>query len=709
MSPEQAERGVLDIDTRSDVYSLGVLLYELISGVQPIPSDVLRGAGYEQVQRLIRDIEPQRPSTRLSMLGGVDATVIATRRRTALPILIRDLRNELEWIPLRAMRKDREQRYRSAAELADDIRNHLEHRPLIAGPESGWYRARKMLRRHKAGVIATAAMLLLLIGGIVATTWQAVRATRAERLALRQKEQAERNREEADSVVQFLTQDVLGRATPEQLPDKSIRDAIVRVMLEPTANIVAERFAGRPLVEAQIENVLGVSYFALGQPDIGLTHARRALELHKAHLGNQHPYTLGSLDNVAANLCELGKFAEAESLCREALEGQRRLLGEDDPQTLSSLHQLALVLQAQGRFAEAEPLCRQALEGRRRLLGQNHLDTLETINLMSVLLKDLGRLGEAELLSREALNGLRQLLGEDSPATLSCKLQMARLLQDQGKLADAEVLCREVLESRRRVFGKDHPATLEPMVDLAGVLQVQGRLSEAEVFCREALEQCRRILGDEHRDVISYTNNLAVILLRQRKFADAEPLCRDAVDRSRRVWGDDQPNTISCINNLAFSLQRQSKLTQAEPLYREALERRRRVQGDAHRDTLATLANLGGMLADENRLTEAEPLLAELYRHAAASEAGPKFAALHLSYYGPCLARMGRYLEAEQPLREAYQRLTSTGLATDPRTVVVLGALADVCDHTNRPEEAAEWRAKLKDLQAATQPATNPG
>src|SRR3954454_13031257 len=176
MSPEQAEHGTIDIDTRSDVYSLGVLLYELIAGVQPISSEILRSAGYEQVQRIIRETEPPRPSTRLSTLGGADAARIAQRRQTALPTLIRSLRSELEWIPLKAMRRDREQRYRSAAELADDVRNYLDGRPLIAGPETARYKLRKFLRRHKGGVAAAVTMLALLVAGIATTTWQAIRA-----------------------------------------------------------------------------------------------------------------------------------------------------------------------------------------------------------------------------------------------------------------------------------------------------------------------------------------------------------------------------------------------------------------------------------------------------------------------------------------------------------------------------------------------------
>jgi serine/threonine protein kinase len=671
MAPEQAEgNAALDVDTRTDVYSLGVVLYELLSGALPFDAPTLRSKGFNEIQRIIRDVDPPRPSTKLSGLKGSEE--VARLRRTPLEALQHQLKSELEWIPLKAMRNDRSERYATTAELAQDIQNYLANRPLRAGPESAAYRARKFLRRNKAGVAASAAMVLLLIAGIAATTWQAVRATRAQRatraallVADQERKQAQDARASAEAVNEFLTNDMLRSADPAEARGRKVT---VVEALDAAANRVGSKFKDRPLLEAAVRDTLGSTYDALGEPSLGLPHAQRAFDQRRQLLGQDHPDTLRAMNTLVGVLLSAGKLREAEPLAHQAADRARRLFGPGDRVTLSALANLGALLQMQSNATEAERVYRDAADAARKSLGDEDGATLAALHNLASALQNQRRSAEAEALFRQLLVVQHQVLGDDHPDTVNTKTNLAMTLLDQGKLDESERLCRETLAANRRLLGDDRPRTVLSMRNLAAVLETRGQLDEAEKLYRDALSATRRVLGEDHLE------------------------------------------TFGAMNNLASVLKKQGQIEQAIELHRDVLARCRRSLDQQHAYTIYSLNNLGQSLSAADRRDEAEPLFAELYRLAPAAHVDAGTAAVCMSRWGPCLAALRRYTEAEQPLREAYRRLRETGQSNGPVMAGVVRALARVCDETNRPDEAAQLRAELQATtrEASPRPATAP-
>jgi len=667
MSPEQADRGTLDVDTRSDIYSLGVLLYELIAGVQPIPADVWRKGSFEQVQRIICDTEPPRPSTRLSAVGGPDATRIAERRRSALPTLIRDLRSELEWIPLKAMRKDREQRYGTASELADDIRNYLEGRPLIAGPESRWYRARKLVRRHKTGVAASAAMLMLLLAGIVATTWQAYRATRAERHALAEKTEADRRRAEAEDakaataqVNSFLVE-MFESVDPQFARGKPV---LVSDMLDKATQQLGTKLAGQPRVESSVRTALGRTYVALGHYDAADEHFTRALEI------------------------------------------DRQVLGQDDPQTLASLQQLGRLRRMQGRLDEAKELYEQTLSRRRRVLGEEHRDTIGSINDMAVLLDRLGS-PQAEAMYRQALERTRAVAGPDDPETLRVTGNLGQYLTRVGKYEEAERLLRESYTGRRRTLGDDHPDTINISTRLAFVMKYRDAWNEAESLMRDALQRSVRVFGEDHPNTIWAENGLAQLLVDQGKYEEGVSRYLHALEQARKVLGSEYDGTLGLMQAAASALSKASRGAEAQSLMREAIAGLVKVRGPDHPTTILATQNLVIMLRYEKRWSDALPLAKDGYdrlREPGRVAFDPTVRAAFLCSYGTCLSQLGRHEEAIEPLTIAREALRQTGDKEHGTLLTVLQCLVSSSRALNRPDDVARWTAELDAAIPATAP-----
>ncbi|MHC5008515.1 MAG: tetratricopeptide repeat protein, partial [Planctomycetota bacterium] len=595
MSPEQAEMTGQEVDTRTDVYSLGVLLYELLIGVLPFPPEDFRKSGFDEFRRRIREDDPSRPSTRVSMLGVKGMTSLSTTHRAGIPALRRQLKGDLDWITMKALEKDRTRRYGSPNELAADIGRHLRHQPVEAGPPSTLYRVGKFVRRHKVGVAASGVVLLALLVGMAGMAFGLLRAQRAEGQARQEAVTAER-------VIELLV-GLFDVSDPSEARGNTIT---AREILDRAAETLEGELNEQPLVRAALMSAVGRVYQNLGLNSEAKLLFEESLATRRRRLGDDHPDTLASITDMANHYLDAGQLDQGEPYCREALDRARRVLGDHHPETLIAVNSMGSFFHAQGKLEEAEAYYREALEGRRLALGSDHQDTLVSLNNMGFLLQDLGRLDEAEAFYREALQGYRRVLGDDHPETLTALGNLGLVNQDMGDLEEAERCAREALEGQRRVLGNDHSKTLVSISNMGSLLQTKGQLEEAERFKREAVEGLRRTLGNDHF------------------------------------------STLIAINNLGFLLKTQGKLEEARPFFHEALEGFRRELGDEHRQTLNAMANLGDLQTDLGRYDEAEERLAT------AAEAAPRAlgreqitTGLIIRKYGRCLTALRRYREAE--------------------------------------------------------------
>jgi len=685
MSPEQAQVGGLDVDTRSDIYSLGVLLYELLTGKTPFDTKELLAAGLDAMRRTIQEKEPPTPSTRLNQELAAQQVQGSGKSKIA---------NDLDWIVMKCLEKDRSRRYETANGLAMDLERHLKNEPVAASPPSRVYRLQKFVRRNKVTATASAVVATVLVVGVIVSTSQTARAIRAERRSIQEAVKSRR-------VANFL-KDMLEGVGPSKARG---RDAtMLREILDETARQVGSELTNQPAVEvemrlilartymdlglfeqaeamaargaeariragdadpdlAQIIYALGLSQWLLGKYAVAESTLREALATQRNARATPQIHIANTLNGLGLVLRDRGKISEAEKTFREALATARRAGGNEDREVATSLNNLSLALMSQGKFAEAEPVLSEALTLQRKLVGNEHVDVASILDNFASALYNEGRLADAEPMHREALGMRRKLLGEEHPDVANSLLNLANVLAAQGKLGEAEALQRDALAVTRKAFGKEHPVVSLVLHNLASTLQDQGNLGEAEILARDALAMRLKLLGLDHPDVDASANRLVSILMAENKLAEAEAFSRERVLRvSARVAADD-PQLASPLASLAQILLLQGRFTEAEPIARQCLTIREK-NTPKNWLTFSARAMLGASLMGQQKNAEAEPLLRSGY----------------------------------EGLKEREAQIPAQGRVNIRRA---LHYLVKLYQGTDRPGQAADWQQKLDDFDRA--------
>jgi serine/threonine protein kinase/Tfp pilus assembly protein PilF len=637
MSPEQAEMSGQNVDTRTDVYSLGAILYELLVGALPFDPKELRRAGFDEIRRKIREEDPPKPSTKLSTMGEA-STVQAQNRRTERPALIRQIRGDLDWITMKALEKDRTRRYGSPSDLAADIDRYLHHQPVVARPPSTVYKARKFVRRHRVGVGVSSAIAVLLIGFSVTT------AIQARRIAM-ERDRANQEAEASQQVSDFMT-GLFKVSDPSEARGNSIT---AREILDKGADKITRELQGQPRVQGKLMFTMGRVYQSLGLYPRAGQLLEKSLEIARSNPGVE-PADVAKYEIALAWLYNgQGRGKEAVTLCRDALALLDGTPGTAPTEVARALHTLAVLLRDKGDYEEAATLFEKSRAIYVKSLGPEAVQVAHSYYHQGWLFKLMGKIGEARKSYEKALAIMEKVLPPDHPDLAWCLNDLSIVYENAGDYESARQLLERALATKTKVFGPDHPAVAASLKNLGVVYWRMSQYDQAKALYERALSIEEKTLGPEHAEVAGTLNNLALLAQDTGNYAEAQRLYKRSLELTEKAYGPNHAEVAVSLSNFAELFGKTGEYARSIALYQRSLAIFEKVFGPEHADVATVLRSLAGIYVKQGDDASAEPL----YRRSLdiwlkAAEPDKAETAATMEDLANLLHRIGRSEEADQ-------------------------------------------------------------